>query len=106
MVNKLDISKTNDYNYMVDQLRIKYYYYNEATKALKIRVDFCLEAIYQCISQTSECGELDRLLRQKAFVEQVRKESKINFKLNQNSDTPVVQIKQKSISFLKNRYQN
>ena len=102
MSNKLDISRTNDYNYMLDQLRIKYYYYTEATKSLKIKVDFCLEAIYQCISQTNEYSELDRLLRQKAFVQYVKKESNINFTLDQRSDTPVVKIKQKNKPILMN----
>lgn len=86
-VEEVYYNKMGDYSYMITKVRENYFYYYKASNYLQKRYDFCLEAIYSCLSKVN--NELNRNVAYKElsnFLDNIRKSNGINMKIVNEED--------------------
>ena len=92
-------NKSGDYTYMMNLLKQDYSYYFKASEYLKNRYDFCIEAIYSCLSKVNHIENRKiayEMLSQ--FLNEMKKINGINMQIIDNGqfyikEKPKVKVK-------------
>lgn len=93
---EVEYNKTGDYNYMINKVTEDYHNYFSASDYLKRRYDFCLQAIYSCLSKVN--SDINRSSAYKElynFLESIKKCNGLNMKIVNEEDKLSVKEKPK-----------
>lgn len=69
-------NQSGDYHYMINLVMDDYKNYFKASSSLKCRYDFCIQAIYSCLSRINNLeNKSDAYKELHKFLEEIRKEN-------------------------------
>lgn len=81
-MQEVDYNKTGDYAYMINRVMDDYNNYFKASDYLKKRYDFCLQAIYSCLSKVNNDENRSNAYKElSAFLDNIKKINGINMKI-------------------------